>query len=251
MQAVSFPTLTISLLALVISVYGVAERRQAARRAERLRFTTIVDDLNGLHLEHLQAPGGLAPGDLTDGVNARRELLAVQALTLLGVVGKTLTSPECRALAHALSRSGYPTEADEVWRKAVAIAPGEGTTPSVWAHRGYAYHLFAEGRLDEARAQMRAAVEVVDSPGDTATVRRIETLKYWAVEERRANPGGRQEKTLLAEATTAIDSLTTPHLRQRTRSFLQDQPSEGAAPAPRHPVQGVVDGPTTRPDPIG
>ena len=35
----------ISLVALAVSLYGILEQRGAARRAERLRFATLIDDV--------------------------------------------------------------------------------------------------------------------------------------------------------------------------------------------------------------
>jgi tetratricopeptide (TPR) repeat protein len=221
MQPTSYVTVAISLFALAISIYGVAERRNAAKRAERLRLATIIDELNGLHLEHLQAPDGLTDGDITDAINARRELLAVQSLSLLDSFRKTTTSPEYRTLAHALSRAGYPNEADEVWRKAISTALREGATQSLFAYRGYACFLFAEGRADDARTQMRKAIDAIGQPDDDAIVKKIQTLKYWAEAEREASPEGSAAATLLAEAAETVGQLAAAHLQQRMRAFLQ------------------------------
>ena len=219
MQAISLPTLAISLAALVISVYGIGERRHAAHAAERLRFATIVDELNGLHLQHVQV-ARLTEGDLTDVINGRRELLATQGLSMIKKLRKHITSPEYRTLAHALSRAGYPAEADEIWRTAIATAAREGHVQSLFAHRGYAYLLFTEGRLEDARTELRRAVDVIGSADDTAIIHQIKTLKFWADTEREEDPDRPEAAELLVEAQQAVTGLKTEQAQRRMLDFL-------------------------------
>src|SRR4051812_10373546 len=135
----------ISVAALALSVYGVIERRGAARRAERLRFAGLIDDLNDLRLAYRHPTTVLEFGDEADAINGRAELLAVQAFLLQQRL-HDITSPEYRTLAYALSRSGYPAEADQSWREALLAAEEEGPTQQLFAHRGYAFFLFGAGR---------------------------------------------------------------------------------------------------------
>ncbi|HEX5199618.1 MAG TPA: hypothetical protein VFW27_06710 [Actinoplanes sp.] len=215
MQAAGIPALVISLAALAVSLYGIAERRSMARRGERLRFVTLIDDLNGLRLEHR-----LPHGDLADAVNARAELLAIQAFTLQKRL-TDITSPEYRTLAYALGRSGYPAEADQSWRAAIDAAEDEGTVQTLFARRGYAFFLFSAGRVEKARDEMGLAVEAIGSADDTARAHQIRTFKYWSTEEKAADPTGGRAAELLRRAEQAVALLESEHARRRMRAFLE------------------------------
>ncbi|WP_030434223.1 hypothetical protein [Actinoplanes subtropicus] len=207
----------ISLAALAVSLYGILERRGAARRAERLRFATLVDDLNNLRLAYRHPTTALEFGDEAAFVNARAELLAVQAFLLRNRL-HDITSPEYRTLAFALSRSGYPAEADQSWREALLAAGEEGPTQQLFAHRGYAFFLFAAGRPGEARDQMRLGLQAIGSADDNARIHQIKTYVYWAIEERTA---GGEEAELRERAEQEIGLLDNEHARRRMRAFLE------------------------------
>jgi hypothetical protein len=213
------PALIISIAALVVSVYGVAERRGAARRAERLRFAALIDDLNNLHLAHVQPTEHLRYDDVAYAVNATAELLAMQAFGMMrGLRG--VMSPEFRTLGFALDRAGYPGEGEQTWRAAVVAARREGPTASLFAHRGLAYLLFGQGRLEEGRAEMEAALEAIGSADDIARVHQIKTLKYWANAERRASDAPQPPATLEQRADQVVAALGTEHARGQMRDFL-------------------------------
>ena len=214
-MAAGIPALAISLAALAISLYGIVERRSAARRAERLRFMSLVDDLNSLRVDHI-----LPWGDEASAVNARAELLTVQAFALQKRL-TDVTSPEFRTLAFALDRAGYPEQAEQAWRSAIDTAEDEGPTPALFAHRGYAYFLFTAGRVEKARDQMGLALEAIGSADDAARVNQIKTFKYWADNERTADRTAGHAEELLRRAEQAITLLESDHTRRRMRTFLE------------------------------
>jgi hypothetical protein len=224
MQAADIPALAISLAALAVALYGIAERRGAIRRAERLRFVTLIDDLNNLRLEHLQPTTYLDFDDLGIAVSERAELLAVQAFTLQRRL-IDITSPEYRTLAFALGHTGYPADADQMWRESIHAAEDEGPTQLLYAHRGYAYFLFQTGRLGKARDQMGSALEAIGSADDTARVHQIRTLKYWAGDERVADPTSGRAAELLKRADQTMTLLESDHARRRMRAFLENADS--------------------------
>lgn len=207
--------LAISLAALAVSLYGIVERQGASRRAERLRFAGLVNELNSLRLEHQQPTTILDYGDAVDAVNARAELLAVQAFLLRRKL-HDIASPEYRTLAYALSRSGYPAEAERCWREALLATEDEGPTQALFARRGYAFFLFAAGRPEEAREQMRLGLKAIGSADDTARIHQIRTYKYWAADE-----NGDRAAELRKQAADAIDLLENEHARRRMRAFLE------------------------------
>ncbi|WP_229074452.1 hypothetical protein [Actinoplanes sp. DH11] len=143
-------------------------------------------------------------------------------------------------LAHALSRTGYPADSERIWQLAITKAVREGTTQAVYARRGYAYHLFREGRPDDARAAMRATVDSLTGDDD-ALVKAVETLKFWAIDEVATAPdGGQAAGKLLAEAGQITGRIRSPRVRARMRDFLElpesrrPTPPEGAE-APQDP----------------
>jgi hypothetical protein len=207
----------ISLAALAVSVYGVVERRSAARRAELLRFAALIDELDNQRLAYRHPTTVLEFGDEADAVNARAELLAVQAFLLRHRL-HDITSPEYRTLAYALNRSGYPAEADQSWREALLAADEEGPTPQLLAHRGYAFFLFGAGRPEEAREQMRLGIKAIGSADDNARIHQIRTYVYWAIEERAA---GGAEAELRERAEEEVGLLDNEHARRRMRAFLE------------------------------
>jgi hypothetical protein len=189
--------LAISLVALAVSLYGIVDRRGVAHRSERLRFMTLVEDLQ-------RRP---------DGENA--EIPAVQAFLLQRTL-HDVTSPEYRTLGAALSRSGYPAEAEQCWREALVEAEDEGPTQVLFAHRGYALFLFAAGRPEEGREHMWLGLKAIGSNDDTARIHRIRTYKYWAAEEETDRAAGLRKK---AEQT--IMHLENEHARLRMRAYLE------------------------------
>jgi hypothetical protein len=207
----------ISLAALALSIYAVLERRGAARRAERLRFATLIDHLNDLRPAYRHPTPALEFGPEADAVNARAELLAVQAFLLRDRL-HDITSPEYRTLGYALSRSGYPAEADQIWREALLAAEEEGPTQQLLAHREYAFYLFGAGRPEEARTQMRTGIKAIGSADDTARIHQIKTYVYWAIEERAA---GGPEAELRERAEQEVGLLDDEHVRRRMRAFLE------------------------------
>ena len=222
MQATGIAPLVISALALGLSFYGVAERLRATWRAERLRVAAIVDELNSLRLEHPQPTTNLQHDDLSYLVNARAEVLAMQAqsLTKKWMVRRSISSPEYRTLAFALSRAGYPREAEQSWHGAVRAARREGVTALLYAHRGLAYFLFGEGRLGEGRTEMAASLDAIGSADDTDRIHQIKTLKYWSNAERRANEAGPEATELVKQAEAVLALLGTEAARQQMREFL-------------------------------
>jgi len=217
LECVQAGVVLISLAALGLSIYAVLERRGAARRAERLRFAALIDDLNGLRLAYRHPTTALEFGAEADAVNTRAELLAVQAFLLRQRL-HDITSPEYRTLAYALSRSGYPAEADQSWREALLAAGEEGPTQQLLAHRGYAFFLFGSGRPGEAREQMRLGLKAIGSADDNARIHQIKTYVYWAIEERTA---GGAEVELRERAAEEVGLLDNEHARRRMRAFLE------------------------------
>src|SRR3954469_23211972 len=100
------PAFAISFAALAVSIYGVVERRGAARRAERIQFVSLVDELNRLRLDHPERTTITQHGSLTYAINETAEVPAIQALGMARrpALRRLTSSPEFRTIAYALGR---------------------------------------------------------------------------------------------------------------------------------------------------
>jgi len=176
--------IAISMLALLVAMYGIWERNNVLRRAERVRLSEIMADLNGLGLELSKLPSELQQQGLAvQTINTYAELLGQQAMALLGNFAGTITSAEYRTLAYGLSRAGYQPDADQVWRRAVEQADKEGSTQSVYALRAYGVFLFQKGYLGQARIEYEQAVQRVSNLDASYSWMHAETLMFWAENE--------------------------------------------------------------------
>jgi hypothetical protein len=90
------------------------------------------------------------------------------------------------------------------------------------AHRGYAYFLFGEARLDEARAEMELALAAIGSADDTTRIHQIKTFKYWANAEGAESPGGAEATKLLQRAEHLMTLLDTAKARRHMRALLEE-----------------------------
>jgi len=176
--------IAISMLALLVAMYGIWERNNVLRRAERVRLSEIMADLNGLGLELSKLPSELQQqGRAVQTINTHAELLGQQAMALLGNFTGTITSAEYRTLAYGLSNAGYQPDADQVWRRAVEQADKEGSTQSVYALRAYGVFLFQKGYLGQARIEFEQAVQRSSNLDASYSWMHAETLLFWADNE--------------------------------------------------------------------
>ncbi|GAA0564183.1 hypothetical protein GCM10010172_54530 [Paractinoplanes ferrugineus] len=228
MSGGNYASLLISVCALALAIYGVLERRRDVRRSEWLRLTAAIADLDALSFEQLKTPDGLNAGDFTNAVNSRREILSFHALALLPKFQKQVTSSELRVLAYALSRAGFPSEAERIWIRATTAAKSEGPTQVLFAHRGYAYFLYSGGRTDDGRAQMRQAIDAAGHDDDLLA-KAVETLKFWAVEEA---PGDFVDD-LHSEAKSLAARIRAPRIRARVKEALDAPVGDALSPPPK------------------
>jgi hypothetical protein len=176
--------IAISMSALLVAMYGLWERNNVLRRAERVRLSEIITDVNGLGLELLKLPSELQQaGPAIQTINTHAELLGQQAMALLGNFTGTITSTEYRTLAYWLSNAGYQSDADQVWRWAVEQANKEGSTQSVFALRAYGTFLFQNGNPGQARIEYEQAVQRNSNLDASYSWMQAETLLFWANNE--------------------------------------------------------------------
>lgn len=174
----------VSLAALGTAIYGIFERGNAAKRAERLRLTVIVENIARARGELTDlVSAGVTFGDKIEVINSRIELLAQQARSLLQKYHLEVTSTECREIAVALEECGLIDSADEVWLLARDKAQEEGNTQELYSGRGYAWFLFRNQRKGEARKVVREALSRLQAEKDSDRVIRAGTLRTWLIWE--------------------------------------------------------------------
>lgn len=218
MEAKDVATISISLAALLIALYGIVERRKTSTRAERIRLGEIVDELNRCALD-------LATHQLSDSVvealNTRRELLGQQAKALLKAYRSTITSAEFRVLAFALAGAGYDEDAEDVWNLAVTAGGREGTMQHVYSLRGYAYFLFERTRVDEARELLRQARKVTRLATKARRHHDLHTLMKWAANEIEYGDN-KKALELLDEAEGMVADFTPRLARQSIQQGIEE-----------------------------
>src|SRR5215472_18697013 len=109
-------SVVVALAALGTAVYGIFERGNAAKRAERVRLTTIVESIVKVRRELVEcASKGIMAGDLVEALNAQMEILSQQALSLVKAHPLDITSTECREIASGLEAAGFVDSAEDMW----------------------------------------------------------------------------------------------------------------------------------------
>jgi hypothetical protein len=195
----------ISLAAFGVAAYGITERRLGARRSERVRLTTIVENLTKVRLELLDLVAkGQTIGDVVEAVNARVEVLSQQALSLIQQHSLTVTSTECREVGYALQLAGYREDAEFMWDLACERAQKEGDTQVLYASRGYAYFLFYTQRESKAREILQETLSNHETDNESASLAHVLTLKQWVEYEVQAQG---PEAELVLELTKQIVDL--------------------------------------------
>jgi len=156
----------ISVLAFLISLYGVWEKRRDQRKQEFLRLGLLVEELNKLGYEQdrlgetLAAQGRQVPSNLEAPNHSRRVVLCSEANSLSGKLGKDVSSTQLRVIADNWRRAGRNDLSESLYRNIISN-PDHGID-SMYAWRGLAHQLMLASREDEARDCYRQAIKVAD-----------------------------------------------------------------------------------------
>lgn len=115
----------VSVFALVVSAYGILERRSATERDLRDRLLSTVDELHELSVqEHELTQEGVAENWNQIGAMAAQRMRLVQQALLLErmIKGRRLTSEEYATIAAACESSGDLDQALTLWKRAANLA---------------------------------------------------------------------------------------------------------------------------------
>jgi hypothetical protein len=202
----------IGLAAFGVAAYGIFERRRMASTSERIRLTSIVDEITQVRYSLTELGSkGTTSGNLVEAANSRIEILSQQALALTRQHEVTITSSECREVALGLEETGYLEDSDEMWELAQKRAQKEGDTQVLFAARGYAWFLFRSQREAEAREVLRQALSRHPTEIDSQRLAHAETLSIWATWEiETQGPGAEIVAELAQQINELADACTTP-----------------------------------------
>jgi tetratricopeptide (TPR) repeat protein len=208
----------ISLCAFLVSGYGIIERGNAAKRAERLQLTDTVKDMINVRRQLVELVSeGITSGNAVEILSAQLEVLSQQALKLVKKHELEVTSTECREIAMSLEQAGFKENADDMWNLAQEYSPAEGGTQDLYASRGYAYFLFRNGHEDEARRLLREVLSLRPNENDSDRLARAQTLSSWLVWEIETQG---PETPAVANLSSQIDELINTCTTARGRSMI-------------------------------
>ncbi|MEU7902250.1 BTAD domain-containing putative transcriptional regulator [Actinoplanes sp. NPDC049118] len=156
----------------------------------------------------LSALGDMAAsrGDFRDAVNWQRE-----AITLVREVGIREDLPQLEMkLAHQLWLAGDRSEAHRMLKQARETATDIGLAEVLaWVEYGYATIAREEGSLDEARARLARAAELIDTSGHAPQFRAL-TRSAQALVEGAAGDLAAAHALHLSAVELAVESMDSP-----------------------------------------
>lgn len=211
-------TVTISSLALIISIYGIYERRVAAYKALRIRLTELLDSLATINAAIETAYAGKSPSEAQQILQyqaERQALLAAQSLDLVNQYRGHITTPEYVNLAKALRSIGHTTAELTIWKQAVQFASKHDTFYLAAAWKGLGWYLFEQRDVGPAREALRHFLDAKEPIHDTERYDRITTLLSWCDFELGLIPVDvEMVKNLLHEAINESERLTNQEWRE-------------------------------------
>jgi tetratricopeptide (TPR) repeat protein len=206
----------ISGFAIIVAIYGVLERRIAAKHAARLHVSGICDELSKLLIEQEDEVASASDASKGPGFNsvrnARREVLCSTADELVRRFRIKLSAGECKALATAMRNSGTWDDSLKYWKLAVKRSK-EGSVEEAYNLRGLARALLGMGELAEAQAYFDQAIAAVPTDRDDAIAARAEIHAAWADGLRAVGDDGFEEHRM--EALDLVRQIRSAPDRER------------------------------------
>ena len=203
-------TLVLSGLALIISLYGIYERRQTLDRSYRIRLTELVDDLAQIGVAEQQAISGKAANELQSLISAmasRRALLIAQIVDLLARYRGKVTIPEYLNVATALHQINDVATEGQVLRE--AITQRKAAAFYRWAAwRAWGWYCFSAGDAERGRLAYQTSLNVRQAVDSATKIDMVDTLLWWFDCEIKVEPGAIDRLTsMLDQATKLTDGL--------------------------------------------
>jgi tetratricopeptide (TPR) repeat protein len=180
-------TISLSVLAFIVSLYGVWEKRRETRRGLAVRLSQLVDELNELTYEHdkigyeYRAAGKAQSPGLNAIANGRREVLCNEALEIANLLPGGAKPSQKRVIAANLGRFGQEQLAVALYREVLEASPA--SLEGMYSARGLAWTLMDMGRLDEGRRVFEEAVSLAQRYATHPDWEAGDTYVRWAGRE--------------------------------------------------------------------
>jgi hypothetical protein len=164
-------TVTLSVLAFVVSLYGVWEKRRESRRQLAIRLSQLVDELNKLSYDQdkagseLRAAGKILPPQLATIANGRRTVLCEEAIEIARLLPGGARPSQTRTIAANLGRVGEQRKAIGLYEDVVRANPN--SLESVYALRGIGFLLMDIGDLQGGRQAYEQSLSLTASTAST------------------------------------------------------------------------------------
>jgi tetratricopeptide (TPR) repeat protein len=206
----------VSVLAFLVSIYGVWEKRRDQRHQQFTRLSTLVDELNKVAYEQDRTSEDFiakkrdVPASLNLVSNNRREVLCFEATDLIRELGQDVAPSQLRLVGHGWSRAGHPDLGEPLFRRVIDRDKTDIETMFSW--RALANQLMQLGREGEGREAYRQAIALVDQVSSYPDFEKGDTYIRWANDE--ASLGQLERaRELLGEAEKFEPRI--PHLPRR------------------------------------
>ncbi|MDO8151252.1 hypothetical protein [Isoptericola sp. b408] len=223
----SIVPILVSVFALLISAYGIIERRSATERDLRDRLLKKVDDLHELGVNEDELWWGEDEDEVWDrraAIKAQRMRMVQQALLLERMIrGRRLTSEEYATLALACERAGDLDQALALWKRATALAAHGSAVAEAASWRSMAGCHSQRGEYPEMRRAIARALEIIPTWHDVGRYEYAMTCADLAEGEWAASDHETPEfRSALSTALDKAELVMSDHSRHRVTRRLAE-----------------------------
>nr|WP_296072847.1 hypothetical protein [uncultured Actinoplanes sp.] len=220
-------TVTLSVLAFVVSLYGVWEKRRETRRQLAIRLSQLVDELNKLSYEHdklgseLRAAGKVPPPQLASIANGRRTVLCEEAIEISRLLPGGARPSQTRTIASNLARVGEHRRAIALYENVVSANPD--SLESVFALRGMGLLLMELGDLQRGRLACEKSLALTASTSSIPAWEAADTCVRWAAGEAALGDQGNPRVPLKKAEQYAAKIELLPRRREMLRRIEETE----------------------------
>lgn len=232
-------SITISTLALFVSVYTSMHSKHEEKRTILGQLTDVLDSMTSLTIEAAKLQFEYASKDpdyfqkaISPQLEQKYASLLDQAMYLAKqeLVKPLITAIEYNTLALANMQIGQLALAEEYYRKAITVCKKKDNYYKALAMYSYAiflFRFFGAERVNEARAQFTASINLLNNTHPiVAHSQNSHTYMVWAWFERNMIEGTisgapKQSIALFEYAAKEVEKIDFPDVRERAKMQFQ------------------------------